>query len=222
MATIPEMVNGAPSTSLVVEHDRGSLFASLRYARVRARRLEFSLTVVNTSDEPLLATSDGFACWIDARTEAYVNVPLDFSHALRVRTVVVRIRGRGIDDRVEADVPRPHVLWALGGALLVAAVVLAFAYLRPTLGALDVGRTAPAGTTVSAHYAFGGRGNAVWELTEIDGRHVDGGALPSLEGTLDVHLPDARERRIYLLRVRADGQFGSASADRVIVAQPKR
>lgn len=214
------MVNGAPSTSLVVEHDRGSLFASLRYARVRERKLEFALTVVNTSDEPLLATADGFACWIDARTEAYVNVPLDVTQMMRVRTVVVRIRGRGIDDRVEADVPRPHVLWALGGAVLVLALVLAFAYVRPTLGSLDVARNAAAGSTVTATYAFGGHGNGVWELADVDGRHVGGGALPGLHGTIDVHLPPSRERKIYLLRVRVDGTFGSASADRVIDARP--
>lgn len=213
------MVNGAPSTSLVTEHARGTLFASLRYARVRGRRLEFALTVVNTSDEPLLATTDGFACWIDARTEAYVNVPLGFGDALRTRTLVVRIRGLGIDDRVDAAVPRPHVLWALGGALLAAALILAFLYARPTLGFLEVDRNAVAGTTVNARYEFDGSAHAVWELTDIDGRHVDGGDLSAMSGTLSVPIPRANERRMYLLRLRADGRFGSASADRVLVAR---
>ena len=225
------MANAAPSTSLVVENDRGSLFASLRYARFKRRGLEFALTVVNTRDKPLLATtyalkSDGsevqlpsFAFWIDARTEAYVNVPLALAAALRSRTLVVRIRGQGIDERVESPIPQPYALVFVTAALLVVAAVLVVMLLRPTLAFLNVDRNGIANGTISAQYEFRGNGRGVWELTEIDGRHVDGGELSSLAGTLSVHLPAANAQKIYLLRLRADGGLGSASADRVIVAR---
>jgi hypothetical protein len=228
------MGNGVPSTSLVVEHERGSLFASLRFARVRKRRLEFALTVVNTSDRPLLTTTyaltrhgaemhvEPFSVWIDARTEAYVNVPLEFGAALRARALIVRLRGQGIDERVEADVPQPYGLWAAGAALLAIAALFGIIWVRPTLGFFDVDRNATANTTLNARYAFGGAAHGVWELTEIDGRHVNGGELTALRGTLPVHLPQANDRKIYLLRLRADGRFGSASADRVIFAQTPR
>jgi hypothetical protein len=227
-------VGTAPSTSLVLEHDNGSLFASLRYARVRKWRMEFALTVVNTSDQPVLAKTyalsnrngdlplGAFAFWVDARTEAYVHVPLDARSGMRSHALVVRIRGRGIDERVEARVPRPHLLWAIGGAVVAAAMLAAIAVFRPALGYLDVPRSAQADAMVNAQYAFRGFGHRVWELTDIGGAHVGGGELASSSGTLAVHLPAAKERKIYLLRLRADGAFGSASGDRVIVAETPR
>jgi hypothetical protein len=196
--------------------------------------MEFALTVVNTSDQPLLATTYAltrdneekplgpFAFWIDARTEAYVHVPLEGAAGVRSRAIVVRIRGRGIDERVEARVPRPYVLLGLASAAVAAALIAAFAFLRPALGYVDVPRSAVADATVNAIYSFHGAGRGVWELTDIDGRHVSGGELTTLAGTLPVHLPAGKERKIYLLRLRTDGAFGTASADRVIIAQTPR
>ena len=44
------------SAFLVYQSDAGAIHASLRFARIRRMRIEFTLDVVNATDEPLLAT----------------------------------------------------------------------------------------------------------------------------------------------------------------------
>ena len=221
----------ASSSSLVVERESGSLFASLRFARRTLLRLEFALDVVNASEEPLLATIYArpfrgeelpvapYSLWVDARTEAYIVLPMSSLLAATCTAVSVRIQGRTIHHRVEAAIPRPgSLLWAAGGALVAAAIAAAVVGAHPRVTSLQAPSNVVGGTRVSAIYRIAGAGNATWELDDLHGGRLDGGTLAAAGGTFQFAVPKSRDRETYVVRVASQGRFGEASSSLPMVA----
>lgn len=220
----------ASSSSIVIEHPGGALYASLRFARVRGVRYEFALDVVNAAPYPILATVYAqpafgeevpvapFSLWIDAQTEAYVFLPLPLLALFTCRSLTVRLQGRGVHQRLAAAVPRPSALiWSLGGALVAALLIGGGFAAHPRITSLTMPTNAVGGEHASVSYALANTSHGTWELDDLRGGRLDGGVISTKTGSFSVALPRANDRETYLLAVHAQG-FGSAVQSVPIVA----
>lgn len=227
----PREAGRAPSSALViVETDRGSVFASLRYARMRAFALEFLLDVVNTGDEPILATSyaavlrggdvpiEPYSVWIEPRSEAYMHLRLGPLAALTCRAAVVRIQGLNIHQRLEARMPRPTLLLGAGAGLALAGLfAVAISLLQPH-ASLAAASSVAAGASLTANYSSS-NGAASWELDDAsNGARVDGGTLNAPNGQFTVRVPRTQDDHAYVVKLSSAGRFGNASASQPLVA----
>jgi hypothetical protein len=230
-ATTSDADRSASGSSLLVyETGAGAIHGSLRYVRVRRGRLQFALDVVNALDEPLLATVyarsnrgeevplEPYAIWIDARTEAYVDLPVGWLAATTCSSISVRLQGRSFHQRLDAAMPRPKSAgWFAAGVLLTLGLAaLAFAAV-PRITALSIPATALAGAPLDMRYASSGIAARSWELDDLRGGRIDGGTLASANASAKISAPRPSSQTAYTLRVIAAGPFGSASAERPII-----
>lgn len=210
------------STALVVESSSGTLHATLRFARRRRFRVEFTLDVVNAGDEQLLATIyartrrgdevpvEPIAVWIGARTEAYVTLALGELGAFTTQTLVVRLQGPNVHRRLEAAVPVFWApLWGLAGALLASLVFLIAPHLIPQIQSLVVPTVVSAGVPVSLSYSAANASTITWELDDAAQHRIDGGSLHDQVGRVQMHLPNAPQAQQYTVSLRATGVLGS-------------
>ncbi len=223
------------SALLLYQTDAGAIHASLRFARIRRMRVEFTLDVVNATDEPLLATiyavaksNDDipvapYAFWIDRRTEAYLDLPLSWLTAFTCRAISVRLQGRNAHQRLEAAMPRPSFLgWFAAGALLVAIAFALFLGLQPRVINAAVPAAATAGSRINVSYAFAGSGAHEWEILDLTGARIDGGALSGNTGTAAIPVPRVSTQTAYAVRLRNSGAFGDATAERPLIVNTPR
>lgn len=223
------------SALLLYQTDAGAIHASLRYARIRRLRVEFTLDVVNATDEPLLATIYAlarsgdeipvapYAFWIDKRTEAYLDLPLAWLTVTTCRAISVRLQGRNVHQRLEAAMPRPSTVgWFAAGALLVATLGAAFFGVQPRVVNMSLPVSATAGTQIALGYAAAGIGDAQWEIDDLNGARVDGGTLGSKDGTAAIPVPRPSTQTAYTVRVIRHGALGSASAERPLIVNTPR
>lgn len=227
------MPRASASSALVVESANGNLYGTLRFARFRWLRAEFSLDVVNAGDEQLLATIyartlrgdevpvEPIAVWIGARTEAYVTLGLGAFVGLGIRSLVVKLQGPNVHQRLEAAIVRPMALaWAALGAVAASGVIFGFATQRPQILALSVPGVATAGSTIVVPYAAHGRANGDWMLADTGGHRIASGTLAHRTGVFSVQLPAANDSRSYTLRLRERGWLGSDSRSASIAVLP--
>ena len=218
------------SSLLLYESENGAVRAALRYARATPARMEFALDVINATPEPLLATiyalaRNGqeiplppFSLWVDARSEAFLTLPLSWVMALSCNAISVRLQGRNVHQRLEAAMPRPaSFAWFFAGAAAVALIFALAASAHPRVTALDVPASAVAGSPFEVAYRTGGISSPGWELQDLRGSRVASGSLDTPSGTIRIAAPRVLTQAVYAVRVVSSGPFGSASASRPIV-----
>ncbi len=220
---------------LVHQTDAGSIHASLRFARVRRMHIEFTLDVVNATDEPLLATiyamaKSGdeipvapFAFWIDKRTEAYVDLPVSWLAALSCSAVSVRLQSRSAHQRLEAAMPRPAAIgWFAAGLALAAVAALTFTLAQPRVISMAAPAAAVAGSRINVAYAFGGIGRHEWEVDDLSGARVDGGPVAGSQDALTIPVPNVSTQTVFALRLINRGPLGTAAEERPLVVATAR
>lgn len=223
------------SSLLVYQTDSGAIHASLRYARVRRMRIEFTLDVVNATDEPLLATiyalaKSGdeipvapFAFWIDKRTEAYLDLPVSWLTALSCRAISVRLQGRNAHQRLEASMPRPTAIgWFAAGLALASILALGFSLAQPRILNLSAPASAVSGSRINVAFAFAGLGTHEWEIDDLSGGRIDGGAVEGPQDLQSIPVPKVNAQTPYALRLVNRGPLGTAVEERPLVVTTAR
>ncbi len=164
-----------------------------------------------------------YSFWIDARTDGHLELPVPWLAAFSTNALAVRLQGATMHQRLEAPMPRPFaVLWFLGGALAVAALVAILSFLHPSVTRLDVPASVLAGANVGMTYATNGAGTRTWEIDDVHGGRIEDGSLAAASGSATIPAPRPVTQTAYTLRVATSGAFGSAEMSRpLIVVTPQ-
>lgn len=220
---------------LLYRSDTGAVRASLRYVRFRKMRLEFALDIGNGMHEQLLATiyASGkdsqdvpvppHSLWIDANTEASIPLRLPWIIAFTCNVVSVRIQGPNFHQRLEAAIPRPAALgWFFSGAIIVGLIAVLVSLAQPRILKVTLPLAAIAGTRTDIGYTFSGIGTHEWEIRDLDGARVSGGALAGSHGNASVTVPNATTQAAFTLHVTTRAPWSSVSVERPLIVMTPR
>ena len=240
---VPATPRFGSATSMQTSSGGICAFFALESFERRSGVATYSLRVINRTGSALICrtwviTRSGdavLACpvlfEVRARSTASTQVPVAARNFRSFERAVAEVAGKDVHCLVEAPAPalsKPLRLYTLiaaacslaGLAAFVAAAAISSA--MPRIVGFAVPPEALSGTTIAAGYSAAGNGRLSYSITAPDGRRVQGGALASKAGTIQLALPAANQAGAYTLSMAMDGPLGSAGAIRVLNALPSK